>query len=120
MVDHLESLSALCALPGMRAISVTRVAQTVKDGETRATIADAVLPKPLPRDMLTSIIGRTEDLRVLELDYWEMNLTYLKAYMESGTGLVQLRVLLDEPFKAVVRLVITSWTRCRQADLPRR
>jgi hypothetical protein len=105
VADHLESFALVCATPTLKSISVNRQIreQSIVDPST----SESVTSKPIPAKILAALVERDDDrLETIEVDYWEVSLDNFKSIMEKNVGLVQLQVLLSEPFKSIVSIVI--------------
>ena len=60
-------------------------------------------PRPLPDGFLAVLMKRSDTLRNLNLDFWELSYDRLRTVFEVLPGLQRLQILLDAPFTKLVR-----------------
>lgn len=109
--DHLASLTPLVAIPSLHSLAITRLVPPGalvpgRHSTSHFSISDVVLPRAMPDVVLDAIVEKGPMWRSLELNFWKLTEveTNLKRVLDKTTGLEALSVLLDCPFKSLVRL----------------
>lgn len=107
--DHLDSIASLVLCPTLESFSVSRRPPegALVPGQhftSSFPISDVFVPRPMSEKLLEAIIERGEAWKQLGLDFWQIDVeSTLKRLLDKTPSLVQLRVLLDSPFKTIVR-----------------
>jgi hypothetical protein len=107
--DHLQSISALLALPPLRVFSVRRIPHpqiysTPRQNHPALPIAEPIVPKRLPRDIAMALINPDcPRLDELGLDFFEISLDQLQVLADSFRSSLQaLHVFVDDTIARIV------------------
>lgn len=107
--DHFASLPFLFASPFLTSLSISRrpPPQALVPGQHHISlnpIYEGVYPRLLGGELYEVIVKEGEKWKELDLDFFLVGLEHLKRIMDKCPNLLKLCVMLDGPFKGIVRL----------------